>query len=247
MANQRVAAMLLGKMGYVVVLADNGQQALERLAAEPFDAVLMDCQMPVLDGYETTRRIRLGAVPSINARLPIIALTAYARPEDRARCLDVGMDDYVSKPIRAEELRAALERCGLAGSGKMSGLPPVLAEDESVFDEEALETARKLPGLEGPSLLPELVRLYLSDEAERLARIGGLVVERAGEKLGDEVHSLGGNAASFGGVQVRRLALEVERQARAGAWAAVAVEWERLQQASERLRIEVVQRRLLES
>jgi HPt (histidine-containing phosphotransfer) domain-containing protein len=157
------------------------------------------------------------------------------------------MDDYVSKPIRAEELRAALERCGLAGSGTVMGNSPAVEEGENAFDEEALETARKLPGLEGPSLLPELVRLYLSDEPERLARIGGLVLERAGEGLGDEVHSLGGNAASFGGVQVRRLALEVERHARAGDWAAVAVEWERLQLASERLRIEVVQRRLLES
>ena len=246
-ANQRVAAMLLGKMGYVVVLANNGQQALERLAAEPCDAVLMDCQMPVLDGYETTRRIRSGALLAVNARLPIIALTAYARPEDRARCLDVGMDDYVSKPIKAEELRAALVRCGLAGSDKVKGNKPALEEGENVFDEEVLEGARKLPGLEGPSLLPELVRLYLSDEAERLARIGGLIVERAGDGLGNEVHSLGGNAASFGGVQVRRWALEVERHARARDWAAVAVEWKRLQLACERLRNEVVQRRLIES
>ena len=247
-ANQRVAAMMLAKLGHAVTIAADGELALTQLAAGGFEAVLMDCQMPVLDGYATTRRIRGGTVPGINARVPIIALTAYARPEDRARCLDAGMDDYVTKPIRAAELRAALERCGLGSGGTdaaegKSG-PAAAAADDSVFDEEALESARLLPGTEGPSLLPELVRLYLSDEAERLERLAQLLADRRAEPLGDEVHGFGGNAASFGGLGVRRVALELERMARAGRWAEATREFGRLRDACQRLRAEVTRRRL---
>ena len=251
LANQRVVAMLLRKLGFTVVLVDNGQEALEQLAAQSFDVVLMDCQMPVLDGFEATRRIRSGALPNVNAQMKIIALTAYARPEDRTRCLDAGMDDHVSKPIRVTELRAALERCGLrnddsalVASDVDSTVP---ATSEPVLDEAAVSTARNLPGMEGPSLLPELVRLYLSDEAERLKRLRRLVADRAGGQLGEEAHSLGGNAASFGGAQVRRVALELERVARAEDWAAVAGEWDRLQQAAARLRGEITRRKLNET
>ena len=252
LANQQIVAMLLSKLGFTVVVADNGQEALERLAAQSFDAVLMDCQMPVLDGYETTRRIRSGALPNVNPRIKIIALTAYARPEDRARCLDVGMDDHVSKPIRVNELRAALERCGLrkdesslsASDGEDS---TASAAGENVLDEEAVSTARNLPGKEGPSLLTELVRLYLSDEAERLERLQQLIAGRAGGKLGDEVHSFAGNAASFGGTQVQRVALQLERAARAEDWQGVAVTWAQLEQACAHLRIEVAKRGLVQS
>ena len=236
-ANQRVAVMLLAKLGYAVEVAANGQIALARLGAQEFDAVLMDCQMPLLDGYETTRRIRAGTLAGVNARVPIIALTAYARPEDRARCLEAGMDDYVTKPIRTVELRSALERCGLGLS--LAARPAGPKAVDGVFDAEVFEAARALPGNEGASLLPELIRLYLSDEAERLERLARLAAERRKDALGDEAHSLGGNAASFGGVQVRRAALELERVARAGDWPGVSVQLVSLREACERLRAEV--------
>lgn len=242
-ANQRVATMLLEKMGYAVTVAANGQRALAQLEREKFDAVLMDCQMPVLDGYEAARRIRAGLVPKLNARLPIIALTAYARPEDRARCLEAGMDDHVTKPIRPAELRAALQRCGLApdevGPAETAGEPGASVSAEEVFDQQAMETARALKGSAGPSLLPELIAMYLSDEAERLARLAQLERERKGGELGDAVHSFGGNAASFGGAGVRQVALETEQAARAGDWPAVAVLLERLRRACARLRGEI--------
>jgi HPt (histidine-containing phosphotransfer) domain-containing protein len=87
--------------------------------------------------------------------------------------------------------------------------------------------------------LPELVRLYLSEEAERLARLGELVAARAGERLGDEAHGLGGNAASFGGKEVRRVSLELEQVARAEDWPGVDVQWTQLRAACERLRNEI--------
>ena len=239
-ANQRVATLLMTKMGYTVELAVNGQRALAQLPLRKFDVVLMDCQMPVMDGFDATRRIRAGERAEPGSRVPIIALTAYARVEDRKQCLDAGMDDYVTKPIRAAELLAALERCGLEGRAVVTGhdeqrVPP----EETILDEVAAETVRSLSGPDGLSLLPEVVRLYLSDERVRLGRLRALAQEKQAGPLADEAHAFGGNAAVFGGVQVKRLALELERQAREEAWTEVGAAMERLAGACESLRGEL--------
>jgi CheY-like chemotaxis protein len=112
--NQVVGRRLLEKLGHSVEIANDGAEALALLARNRFDAVLMDCQMPDIDGYMATRQIRDGQVPGLDRRVPIIAITAYAMPSDRERCIAAGMDDYVSKPVSLEELSATLERCGLA-------------------------------------------------------------------------------------------------------------------------------------
>ena len=111
--NQLLARRLLVKLGHTVEVVADGELALERLARERFDAVLLDCQMPGLDGYEVTRRIRAGQVPGLNPHVPIIALTASAMPEDRRKCIEAGMDDYVPKPLRPAEVSAALRRAGV--------------------------------------------------------------------------------------------------------------------------------------
>ena len=105
--NQRVAQKMLEKLGCRVVVAKHGGEALERLAAEKFDVVLMDCQMPEMDGYEATRRIRgrMGL-----AELPVVALTAAAFPEDLTRCREAGMNDHVSKPVTLEVLSEVLRK-----------------------------------------------------------------------------------------------------------------------------------------
>ena len=105
--NQRVAQKMLEKLGCRVVVAKHGGEALERLAAEKFDVVLMDCQMPEMDGYEATRRIRgqMGL-----AELPVVALTAAAFPEDLTRCREAGMNDHVSKPVTLEALSEVLRK-----------------------------------------------------------------------------------------------------------------------------------------
>jgi two-component system, sensor histidine kinase and response regulator len=114
--NQLVGRRLLEKLGHSVEVANDGAEALAMLARKHYDAVLMDCQMPDIDGYMATRQIRDGQVPGLDPGLLIIALTAYAMPSDREKCLAAGMDDYVSKPVSLEELSASLERCGLHSS-----------------------------------------------------------------------------------------------------------------------------------
>ncbi len=112
--NQRVVERLLGRRGLQVDLAGDGAQALARFERERYALVFMDCQMPVVDGYEATRRLRSSGAPW--AGTPVVALTANALEGDRERCEAAGMDDYLSKPIRAEQLDAVLERW-LGGRG----------------------------------------------------------------------------------------------------------------------------------
>ena len=106
--NQMVARRMLERLGLQVDIASNGVAALAVLETVPYDAVFMDCQMPEMDGYQTTRAIRQGE--PAGQHLPIIAMTANAMSGDRERCLAAGMDDYVSKPLRLEELQAAVAR-----------------------------------------------------------------------------------------------------------------------------------------
>jgi CheY-like chemotaxis protein len=106
--NQKVVRRLLEKLGCTVTIAGNGLEALDRLAGAAFDLVLMDCQMPEMDGFEATRQIRRS--DRGHAAIPIVALTANAMASDREACLDAGMDDFVTKPVRPEELGQALGR-----------------------------------------------------------------------------------------------------------------------------------------
>ena len=108
--NQRLATKLLDDRGYRVTTADNGQLALDALERSRFAIVLMDMQMPVLDGLEATRRIRAREAAAGLPRTPIVAMTANAMQGDRERCLEAGMDDYLSKPINADELYRQMER-----------------------------------------------------------------------------------------------------------------------------------------
>ena len=107
--NQLVATRILEKQGYALEVASNGHEAIEILARQPFDLVLMDVQMPEMDGIETTKAIREKEARS-DEHIPIVAMTAHAMKGDKERCLDAGMDDYVAKPIKAEDLLEVIHR-----------------------------------------------------------------------------------------------------------------------------------------
>ena len=124
--NQMVARRMLEKAGHRVDVAANGLEAVRAVEAAPYDLVLMDCQMPEMDGYEATRKIRRGRR---QPRIPIIAMTANAMPGDREQRLEVGMDDYLAKPVRAEALAAMLD---LWLTDDRNGEDPELITDEAV-------------------------------------------------------------------------------------------------------------------
>ena len=106
--NQKVILLMLSKLGYRADVAANGLEVLAALERQPYDVVLMDVQMPEMDGIEAARKIH----QSWSARPKIIAITAYALQGDREKCIEAGMDDYITKPVKLEELRAALESYG---------------------------------------------------------------------------------------------------------------------------------------
>jgi CheY-like chemotaxis protein len=112
--NQRVAARMLAKLGYRVDVVSNGLEAVEAVRRVPYDAILMDCQMPEMDGYEAAGAIRRS---ESRQRIPIVALTANAMAGDRERCIEAGMDEYLAKPVKLEDLRGVLEKyCRARGS-----------------------------------------------------------------------------------------------------------------------------------
>lgn len=108
--NLRVACGFLDRMGYAHQTAGNGEEALQRLVSGRFDLVLMDCQMPVMDGFEATRKIRAGEAGERNSRVPIVALTAATRESERQGVMDCGMDEYLAKPFSLSVLRELVER-----------------------------------------------------------------------------------------------------------------------------------------
>jgi len=119
--NQILIRKLLDKLGYDCEVAENGQEVLDGLGRTSYDLVLMDCQMPVLDGLEATRRIRAGEAGARNATLPVVALTAHALAADRAHCLAAGMDEYLSKPVHIDQLAALLRKYEASPSDHESG------------------------------------------------------------------------------------------------------------------------------
>ncbi len=156
--NQKLAAVLLQKVGYTVETVENGAQALEKISREHYDAVLMDVQMPEMDGFEATRQIRQRE--SGSQHLPIIAMTAHALKEDRDRCLDAGMDDYVSKPLEPQALLNVLDRWIGAGSLEAETVGAG-EENEQVFEAgtpqvESMDPAGQSPAAAAPK--PPLAR-----------------------------------------------------------------------------------------
>ncbi|MEO7103606.1 MAG: response regulator [Gemmatimonadaceae bacterium] len=146
--NQRVASHMLNKLGYRCDIASNGKEAVDMLAQLPYDLVLMDCQMPEMDGYMATRTIREREI-SGGRHTPIIAMTANAMREDRARCLDAGMDGFIPKPIALEELETAME-CWIPDDVKPGAKPAALDASDYVFTSSGNRQAERVERRHAP-------------------------------------------------------------------------------------------------
>ncbi len=216
--NQKVAVRHLEKLGHATDVADNGARALEMLALQRYDVILMDCQMPVMDGYEATRRIRAGAVPNLNPRMPIIALTAHAMESDRQKCLEAGMDEFVSKPMRFEELQAALDRSRRTAEGL-----DAYAAGPEVIEERQFEHLCSLQDENNPGFIRELIELFLTETPRRLAELESAQAAGNAVALARSAHVLRGACASFGARAMQSLCARIEEQARAGGLAGAAV------------------------
>ena len=139
LTNREVTQALLGKFGFQAHVVANGREVLEALAKTHWDIVLMDCEMPEMDGYEATRRIRSRQAATQNPDIPIVALTADALTGDRERCLQAGMDDYIPKPVDPHRLAEVLAKwLPTSDAPKPDRLHPSPQDTETVFNQEAL-------------------------------------------------------------------------------------------------------------
>ncbi|HEY3757209.1 MAG TPA: PAS domain S-box protein [Opitutaceae bacterium] len=235
-ANQQVVLGLVAKLGHRTAVASNGVRALEALTQHPYDAVLMDCQMPEMDGFEATRQIRSGAVPGLDSRIPIIGVTAYALREDHERCRNAGMSEVLSKPLRLAELQAALRRCGLAPR-EFEAMPA--EPSKQIVGQRELDIARNLPGQREASLLPELIRRYFETEPALMKKLMSAAERTDRSAVAATAHSMAGEAAIFGSTIVRDHALAIEAAAKAARWSEVAERLGTLQESVLWLRTEL--------
>jgi CheY-like chemotaxis protein len=206
--NRQVAQLTLARLGYEADAVENGLEALEVLRAKSYDLVLMDIEMPEMDGLEASRRIH--AEWNAEERPRIVAMTANAMPGDREMCLAAGMDDYLSKPIRSEELAAALDR-------SRPGLAPEPADQGGgeLVDQEALMRLREATGDE--EFVNQLVETFLEEAPSLLKALSEAIGSGDVVSLRRTAHTLKSNARTFGAERLGTRCQELEALARSGA------------------------------
>jgi len=228
--NRSVAAALLRKRGVRTAIAHHGREAVYMAGESSFDAIIMDCQLPEIDGYEATRRIHEAERPH---HTPVIALTAHALPGDRERCLGAGMDDYVAKPVHADAFYEVLERWlpreparaehaqrrgvspdGVSPEGvrpegvRPEGVRPEGVEDEGLVDQDTID---QLKDTLTPEMLEQLLRTFEQSLPRRLADIA--TAARSGDQpeLRRLAHVLKGSSATIGAARLSAAAHELEQ------------------------------------
>ena len=228
--NLLVAQKLLSALGFTCETAANGDIALKRMQVEHFDLILMDCQMPVLDGYAATRRWReLEAQRADAGRLPIVAMTANAMAGDRQRCLDAGMDDYLAKPVSREQLESCLHRwlpdrmnfvlrnAALVTPAELPLPTPAVATARApspsfpVLDQTMLEELREIAGDE----TTRIISIFLEDAPRLIGTLEKAAAVPDLDAMRDAAHTLKSSSANVGAMALSAAAKRVELGARA--------------------------------
>ena len=206
--NRKVASQILMKAGCEVLMASSGQEAIATLQKDAnFDLVLMDIQMPEMDGMETTRRLKALNLASLP---PIVAMTAYAMKEDRERFLAAGMDDYLAKPIRAQQIIAMVARWVSEGHGSVE---EALVNTDFVVDEEVLASLSDAVGGD-PAFVQSMLEEFIAEAKEQVA--AAISAHSAGSCKGvqSELHTLKGNSGTLGAAQVHSICEKIELKAK---------------------------------
>jgi signal transduction histidine kinase/DNA-binding response OmpR family regulator len=200
--NQEVIRLQLEKLGYLADIVSNGREVLDALRRQTYDVILMDIRMPEMDGLVTTYHIQQEWTEELRPR--IIAMTADAMRGDREKCLEAGMDDYLAKPIRLEDLRKSLSQ-----SPSRQTVPPAL-------DYKILEGLQQMAGHRATSVMMELINGYLEDSPSRLDAINTAILEHNAKALSDAAHALRSSSIQLGATYLAHECQELETLARSG-------------------------------
>ncbi|MFZ0636057.1 MAG: response regulator [Candidatus Acidiferrales bacterium] len=233
--NRLVATRLLEKNGYDVIVAVNGREAVELAASEVVNAVLMDVQMPEMDGIEATKAIR-DREKETGRHLPIIAMTAHAMKGDRERCLNAGMDEYLTKPIRTPELLAILQHYAAKAAPTAEPTTEIVAAASSGRAEDSWDVAKTLEHVAGDrDLLCELIGLFETECPRLVEEIRAAVASKTAKSLEVGAHTLKGAASNFAAGPVAAAAKELEMMGRNGEFANAPEVVVRLEREAQRL------------
>lgn len=223
--NQQLIDMVLQDFGCRCVLVGNGEEALDELGRRTYDLVIMDCQMPVMDGFEATQKIReLAVLSSAGSRIPIIALTANAMKGDRDRCLQAGMDSYISKPFSSQTLGDAIQallpdmsEVPSASESKIEVDPETDAEGEAVvIDQESLDRVRQMQREGQPDILTRLIDVYLNSSPDLIGKLESALEANDIAAIELNAHTLKSSSANLGALRYSALCSEAEQAAREG-------------------------------
>ena len=237
--NQKVAVKMLENLGYRADVAANGLEALEALSRIPYGAVLMDVQMPEMDGHEATAEIRRRE--GTERRTPIIAMTASAMQGDREKALEAGMDDFVSKPVKPEELEAALERWVLREEEPPSTTATGSTKGEGVSSSGAEETldptvVQSLRDLGGDEMLLELTQIFLEDTSSNLDALKEAIEKHDTNSVERVAHTLTGSSGNMGATRMTYLSAKLQDAGASEDLATAPALTERLEAEFERVR-----------
>jgi two-component system, sensor histidine kinase len=210
--NREVAVGMLENLGYRAETAANGMLALEAVSEGSYAAVLMDCQMPVMDGLSATTEIRRREARSGAARVPIIALTANALEGNRERCLAAGMDDFLTKPFTQLKLAQLLERALPAVREQTPPEPARAASKDPVVGPALIDAGvlRDITALGRPALLGSLIELYLQHSPGLIVAVESAARNQQHAALAEAIHTLKSSTANLGGARLTRLLKECE-------------------------------------
>ncbi|HKL81866.1 MAG TPA: ATP-binding protein [Desulfobacter sp.] len=221
--NQEVSSGILKSLGCRVDLAENGEMALAAVDAKSYNIIFMDCQMPVMDGYDATRRIRaMDSSTRSGGELPIIALTAHALAGDRVKCIEAGMDDHLAKPFDKSKMAAILSRWLPELKDSDMDQPPE-GEDhtEADPDEEeggicmaALDVIRDMQPPGADDILTKVIKIFLRDSPERTQKISLAMADEDLESIRDHAHYMKSSSANLGAVYLSSLYKELEENTR---------------------------------
>ncbi|MDX2097869.1 MAG: response regulator, partial [Leptolyngbyaceae cyanobacterium bins.59] len=213
--NQRVALLMLERLGYRADVAGNGLEVLEALHRQPYDVILMDVQMPELDGMETSRLIAQ-EWPDATTRPRIVAMTANAMQGDREMCLQAGMQDYVSKPVRVQELIQALNRCKplmnnyKEGSLRALEVQTQQSDSSPALDPAVLEELCAIAGADSREFLIDIIDCYLEESPSLICAIAKAIDQKDLGTLQESAHALKSSSAYLGAKDLSQICLQLE-------------------------------------